>query len=920
MSAVHEVAEAPPKIGLRPLTGNEAIARGAWEAGVKVAAAYPGTPSTEILESLATYPAHDLHAQWSTNEKVALDVAIGASFAGSRAFAAMKHVGLNVAADAFMSQAYIGVNGGLVIAVADDPGIHSSQNEQDSRFYGQFAAVPVLEPSDAQEALEFTRFAFELSEQFDTMVIVRTTTRLSHTRSAVKLGTRNELASRGFVENRSKNVMIPAHARPRHLALIEREAALQRYLRDAPIHRWERRDAAVGVITAGTCYPYVREALPGASVLKLGASWPLSGELLREFCASVERVFVVEELEPFIEREMRTLGLAVDGKAFFPRSGEFSPELLRAGFERAGVLPPQPPRTAAWAPEPIVRPPVLCAGCPHTSTYLAVRATGARVAGDIGCYTLAALDPLRGIDTSVAMGSSIGVATGMAKAGEPRPVMATIGDSTFLHAGIPALIDAVYNDANITVMLLDNHITAMTGGQDHAGTGKTLRGEAAPRVDYEALLRAIGVKWIRKVDSYDLAAMNQTLREAIAHRGVSVVISDRPCVIDPVKIKGPPLAIDEHLCNACQSCMNLGCPAMTWGDTTFEGRHKVQIDPALCVGCTLCAQVCTVDCIKPPAALQRPLMSSSDPMVSFQRGGVDQAVATPCNVLIVGVGGQGVILVSKVLAALAQSRGLQVKQSEVHGMAKRGGSVFSHVRFGPQVWSPTIPRGEVDVLVALEWAEGLRWLPWLRPGSGIFVCDTKRVVPPFACLNRRPGAPMRYARETPAEVREHVAEGYAIDATVMAEALGNERVANVVLLGALSIALDFPVADWQATLAEFVPRKTVDVNRQAFAEGRAWIERARNEGPPVADTAPPAAVTTDVPVDVRLEITPAWCKSCDICVKLCPERCLRLNDERVAELIDPALCTGCRLCEWLCPDFAIRVHLDARPTPAGALA
>ncbi len=291
----------------------------------------------------------------------------------------------------------------------------------------------------------------------------------------------------------------------------------------------------------------------------------------------------------------------------------------------------------------------------------------------------------------------------------------------------------------------------------------------------------------------------------------------------------------------------------------------------------------------------------------------------PVNVLIVGVGGQGVILVSKVLAALAQSRGLEVKQSEVHGMAKRGGSVFSHVRFGPQVWSPTIPRGEVDILVALEWAEGMRWLPWLKAGAGIFVCDTKRVVPPFACLNRRPGAPMRYARETPAEVREHVAEGYAIDATRIAEDLGNERAANVVLLGALSTALDFSVADWETTLAEFVPNKTVAVNLQAFTSGREWIAAARRDGPPI-DAAVPTPRAADAPLTVRLEITPDWCKSCDICVKLCPERCLRLNSERVVELTDPAKCTGCRLCEWLCPDFAIRVHLGAAPIPAGATA
>ena len=588
---------------VRPLTGNEAIARGAWEAGVKVAAAYPGTPSTEILESLARYPAEDLHAQWSTNEKVALDVAIGASFAGKRALAAMKHVGLNVAADAFMSQAYIGSNEGLVIAVADDPGIHSSQNEQDTRIYGQFATVPVLEPSDAQEALDFTRLAFDLSERFDTIAIVRTTTRLAHTRSPVALGARQEAPARGFNESPAKNVMIPAHARLRHVAVLERERKLKEYFETAPINRVELgSDRAFGIVTAGTCYPYVREVLPGASVLKLGASWPLPEGLLARFCESVERVFVVEELEPVIERELRALGFKAEGKLYFPRVGEFSPEIVRAGFEKAGVLAPRPQR-GAWTPEPLVRPPVLCAGCPHTSSFMAVRASGARVAGDIGCYTLACLDPLRGLDTTVSMGSSIGNAIGMSKAGDTKPVMATIGDSTFLHAGIPGLIDAVYNNANITVLLLDNHITAMTGGQDHPGTGKTLRGDPAPRVDYEALVKAIGVKWVRTVDSYDLAAMYQTLREAIAHRGVSVIISNRPCVLDPVKIKGPALSVVNEQCNACQSCMNLGCPALTWDENTFEGRHKVKIDQSLCIGCTLCAQVCTVDCIKPASTI-----------------------------------------------------------------------------------------------------------------------------------------------------------------------------------------------------------------------------------------------------------------------------------------------------------------------------
>ncbi|MEZ5727961.1 MAG: thiamine pyrophosphate-dependent enzyme [Burkholderiaceae bacterium] len=398
--------------------------------------------------------------------------------------------------------------------------------------------------------------------------------------------------------------MVPAHARGRHVEIIAREARIRDYLETSSISRWEPAEpgaagAGIGVITAGACYPYVREVLPGAEVLKLGASWPLPDALVERFCSSVDRVIVVEELEPVIERELFARGFAVSGKGLFPRAGELSPELVRAGFEKAGVLAPRPSIKPTWMPQPIARPPVLCAGCPHTSAFMAVRATGARVAGDIGCYTLGALDPLRGLDTSVAMGCSIGVAAGMALAGETKPVLATIGDSTFLHSGIPPLIDAVYNGADITVMLLDNHITAMTGGQDHPGTGRTLRGDPAPRVDFEVLVRSLGVSWVRRVDSYDLADMHQVLRDAIAHRGVSVLISDRPCVIDPVKIKGPPLAIDHELCNACQSCMNLGCPALSWDERRFEGRHKVRIDPALCIGCSLCAQVCTVDCIKP---------------------------------------------------------------------------------------------------------------------------------------------------------------------------------------------------------------------------------------------------------------------------------------------------------------------------------
>ena len=587
----------------RPMTGNEAIARGAWEAGCRVAAAYPGTPSTEILENLAKYPAEDVHAQWSTNEKTALDVAYGASYGGVRAFCAMKHVGLNVAADALLTEAYIGVNGGMVLAVCDDPGIHSSQNEQDTRLFGKLANVPVLEPSDAQEALEFTRWAYELSEKFDTPIIVRSTTRIAHTRSPVVVGDREEIGPREFVE-RPENVALPTTARARHPVVIEREYAMEKYFSESPRLQVIDGDSSVGIVTAGMSYSYVRETLQGYRILKLPASFPLARDAVREFCESVDRVIVVEELEPFLETEISAMGYQVEGKKYFPRAGELSPELVHEGFAQAGLLKSRKVETHIEINE-LVRPPVLCSGCPHTGGYMALRALNARVAGDIGCYTLAAMQPLQAMDTCVSMGSSIGTAVGLAMAGnETRPIVATIGDSTFLHGGITGLIDAVYNNANITVLLLNNSTTAMTGGQEHPGTGRTLRGEEAHAVNYADVCRAVGVKSLKEVDSYDLGVLYQAIREATEYKGVSVVIANRPCVLDPVKIKGPAFQIRAEGCTACQSCMNLGCPALSWSDEMLDGHYKIKIDESSCIGCTLCVQLCPSDCIRPAAELR----------------------------------------------------------------------------------------------------------------------------------------------------------------------------------------------------------------------------------------------------------------------------------------------------------------------------
>ncbi|HHC09161.1 MAG TPA: indolepyruvate ferredoxin oxidoreductase subunit alpha [Actinobacteria bacterium] len=576
------------------LSGNEAIARGAWEAGVVVASAYPGTPSTETLEAMAAYP--EVDARWATNEKVAVDVALGASLGGVRALAVMKHVGLNVAADTFMSATSTGVGAGLVIMVADDPGMHSSQNEQDTRFYARFGLVPLLEPSDSAEAKEFTKLAFEVSERFDTPVLLRSTTRISHNRGIVELGPRGEVPVRGFQRNPHKYVMLPAYARDRHPWVLERLERLTDYAAELAVE--EGDDPKVGIVTAGVPYQYVKEVYPDAHLLKLGMSFPIPIERIRRFADAVERLIVVEELEPFLEEQLRAAGIEVVGKDLFPRVGELSPDLVHDGLAKAGILEPREPGPAP--PTTVARPPLLCAGCPHMVPYWALKRLGATVTGDIGCYTLAALDPIATMDTCVAMGSSIGMASGLAASGgSDAPVVATIGDSTFLHGGVPALMEAVYNQANITVVILDNGTVAMTGGQEHPGSGTTLKGEETRPVDIPALCRAVGVEDVHVVDPYDVPATMRAFEEAIAHRGPSVVITYRPCIEAPVRIKDRPYEVVAADCTACQLCMNLGCPAIIWTDETFEGRRKVTIDPTLCTGCTLCAQLCPPRAIVP---------------------------------------------------------------------------------------------------------------------------------------------------------------------------------------------------------------------------------------------------------------------------------------------------------------------------------
>ena len=584
------------------LSGNEAIARGAYEAGVLVASAYPGTPSTEILENVVRYP--EIDASWAPNEKVALEVAIGASFGGGRALACMKHVGVNVAADPLFTLSYTGVRGGLVLVAADDPEMHSSQNEQDSRNYAKFAKVPMLEPADSQECKEFTRLGFELSEQFDTPVMLRSCTRISHGKSVVELGERVAgLPAPQLVKNPPKLVMLPGNARVRHPLVEQRLIDLSAYGDSAAINRIEMRSPTIGVICAGVVYQYVREALPTASILKLGMVYPLPKQLIRDFASRVERLLVIEELDPFIEDQVRAMGLAVTGKEVVPICGELSPGRVQTALAKAGVLAVAVPEASAPAEPLPPRPPNMCPGCPHRGLFYTLNRLNAYVTGDIGCYTLGFLPPLNAMDTCVCMGASISNASGIVRVlppDEQRRVVAVIGDSTFLHTGINSLMEMAYNQAPATVVILDNRITAMTGRQENPTSGYTLSGKPATEVDLAALCRVLGIRHVQVVDPNDLAATRQALTEEMARPEPSVIITSRPCcLIKDVErfTPGPVLTIDQERCTGCRACLRLGCPAIEWQPAPDGKKGKARIDPLLCNGCTVCRQLCKFDAI-----------------------------------------------------------------------------------------------------------------------------------------------------------------------------------------------------------------------------------------------------------------------------------------------------------------------------------
>lgn len=569
------------------LLGNEAIARGAYEAGVKVSAAYPGTPSTEVSEALAKY--EEVYAEWSPNEKVATEVALGASIAGVRSMCAMKHVGLNVAADPLYTAAYTGVKGGMVLVVADDPGMYSSQNEQDTRMVARAAMVPVVEPSDSSEAKEFMKYAYELSETYDTPVILRSTTRLSHSQGLVELGERKVPEDIPYERNIGKFVMMPGNAIKRHLAV---EARMKKMAEDAntmAINRAEYRDLSVGFITCGIAYQYIREAMPEASILKLGLVNPLPRKLIEEFAAKVDCLYIFEELEPVIEEQVKAWGITkAVGKEIFTIQGEYSANLLR---ER--VLGQELSFKTEEVP---ARPPILCPGCPHRSVFAVLNRLKIRAAGDIGCYTLGAVAPLSVIDTTICMGASISTLHGMEKAKGTDYVkdwVAVIGDSTFMHTGINSLMNMVYNQSKATVIILDNSTTGMTGHQDHAATGKTLKGDSVPAINIAGLCRSLGIERVCEVNAFDQKELEKVIREEVKADALSVIITQAPCAL----LKGLKFPNkcrpDTEKCKKCGACLRPGCPALTRRE---DGT--IAIDETMCNGCGLCMQLCKFDAIK----------------------------------------------------------------------------------------------------------------------------------------------------------------------------------------------------------------------------------------------------------------------------------------------------------------------------------
>ena len=586
----------------RLLLGNAAAARGLYEAGVLFISSYPGTPSTEITEEAAKYD--EIYCEWAPNEKVAMESAFGASLAGRRAFCGQKHVGLNVAADPLYTMSYTGVNAGLVIGVADDAGMHSSQNEQDSRHHAIAAKVPMLEPSDSAEALEFAKLAFDISEQFDTPVLLKMCTRVAHSQSVVPIGERT-VPVKPYEKNIAKYVMMPGNAKKRHPFVEERTKKLVEYAETAPINRIEMGGTDLGIITCSTSYQYVKEVFGDkVSVLKLGMTNPLPEQLVRDFASRVKSLVVVEELDPIIENHVKALGIPVHGKDLLPMIDEFSQNLIAQKIGESGLLPeedvPAIPQTNQLDEAIPARPPVMCAGCPHRGLFYTLKKNKCTVLGDIGCYTLGAVAPLSTIEMTLCMGASIGAVHGFNKATEGESegkTVAVIGDSTFMHSGMTGLANVAYNQSNSTVIILDNSITGMTGHQQNPTTGYNIKGDPAGKIDLEALCRAMGFNRVRVVDPYDLAQCDKVLKEELAAAEPSVIISRRPCALLKYVKHKPALHVNTDKCIGCKSCMRIGCPAISMKKGA-DGKLKASVDATLCVGCGVCQQLCPAGALK----------------------------------------------------------------------------------------------------------------------------------------------------------------------------------------------------------------------------------------------------------------------------------------------------------------------------------
>ena len=577
------------------MSGNEAIARGAYEAGVRFAAAYPGTPSTEIMEEFSKYDG--VYAEWSPNEKVAVEVAIGAALGGEKALAVMKHVGVNVAADPIFTVSYTGTNGALVIVSADDPSLHSSQNEQDNRNYAKFAKIPMLEPADAGEAKEYIKLAFELSQMFDTPVFFRSTTRVSHSKSVVDLKEPEKYKDKtGFIYDAEKYVMVPINARVRRVEVEKRQKALKDFVETFPENKIEMGNPEIGIITAGMPYNYAKEVFPDYSYLKLGMVYPLPEKLIREFASKVKKIYVIEELDPYLEEQIKAMGISVTGKEIFPYTNEFDPGIIKNAIQGNSGQAVSPYKETL-AP----RPPNLCPGCPHRGLFYALKKQKVYVHGDIGCYTLSYMKPLEGLHSCICMGASIGMAHGMSKALKEKgkgKVVGVIGDSTFLHSGITPLLNMAYNNSDALIIILDNSTTAMTGMQEHPGTGYTLMKKEAKKVNLTDLVSALGIENIKVIDQMDLKATRAAIKEELAKDGPSVIIAQRPCALfkrSNIKPK-PAMKVDPDKCEGCKSCLGLNCPPISWKKgITKEGSKRKGIsfiDQTLCNGCGLCEQIC----------------------------------------------------------------------------------------------------------------------------------------------------------------------------------------------------------------------------------------------------------------------------------------------------------------------------------------